>query len=474
MKYNLRLLLVLMSTLLLYGCPDSSSSSASGGGASSTTADAYISITLPTSASAASLQPADTELPLGSAEDVTSIRVDVYQEDSVIASSDMSQDSGTVWSGIISDLPKSAELRFDAYAYNSDDTAIFTGTETVSDISSTVYITMENVYQVVPDSETALKLVSLRKPSYVVPGSSGILTFSFEYTGTGSTSYVIKGSDGSTASDMSPDSGSLDFSGTDGINSSGQYNLEIHYSPSASETEGTKSFDLTVTLISSSTAIYTWGFSVDVQLSDGQIQVSISEFPPNFDSIALSKVDDDTISIIANENVGSYFAYGWEEAEYLESITGTGGSGGSSGTGYYSTAQGEFKYEDTYYNGGGDDPATREDLEDCYYYSSGGTDSRCRNLKSIEVSSYPFSNDKYFKLTISDDDGGYDVYGGVSPSGSRTYDSTAEPSGGSTATGAYFYYEDEVFGAFPVNDVPTTSVIFKVPANMFDYDVIYE
>ena len=454
MKYNLRLLLVLMSTLLLYGCPDSSSSSASGGGASSTTADAYISITLPTSTSAASLQPADTELPLGSAEDVTSIRVDVYQEDSIIASSDMSQDSGTVWSGIISDLPKSAELRFDAYAYNSDDTAIFTGTETVSDISSTVYITMENVYQVVPDSETALKLVSLRKPSYVVPGSSGILTFSFEYTGTGSTSYVIKGSDGSTASDMSPDSGSLDFSGTDGINSSGQYNLEIHYSPSASETEGTKSFDLTVTLISSSTAIYTWGFSVDVQLSDGQIQVSISEFPPNFDSISLSKVDDDTVSIIANEDVLE-FAYGWEEAEYLESITGTGGTGGSSGTGYYSTAQGEFRYDDN----------DNQALQDCEQYGSG--EYYCSQIRSIEVSDYPFSSDKYFKLTISDDSSYNVYYGGSSSSGGSS------STGGSSSSGGY-YYQDEIFGAFPSNSVPTTSVIFKVPANMFDYDVIYE
>ena len=456
MKYNLRLLLVLMSTLLLYGCPDSSSSSASSGGASSTTADAYISITLPTSSSAASLQPADTELPLGSAEDVTKITVYVYQEDSEIESIDLTQDSGTVWSGIISGLPKSKELRFDAYAYNSEDTAIFTGTETVGDVSvtSSIEITMENVYQVVPDSETALKLVSLRKPSYVVPGSSGILTFSFEYTGTGSTSYVIKGSDGSTASDMSPDSGSLDFSGTDGINSSGQYNLEINYSPSASETEGTKSFDLTVTLISSSTAIYTWGFSVDVQLSDGQIQVSISEFPPNFDSIALSKVDDDTISIIANENVGSYFAYGWEEAEYLESITGTGGTGGSSGTGYYSTSQGEFRYDEN----------NDDYLRYCADY---GYNEYCSSTKSVDVSSYPFNSDKYFKLTISEDSSYNVYYGGSSSSGGSS------STGGSSSSGGY-YYQDEVFGAFPVNSVPTTSVIFKVPANMFDYDIVYE
>ena len=457
MKYNLRLLLVMLSTLLLYGCPDSSSSSASGGGSSTTAEDTYISITLPTNSSEASLQPADTELPLGSAEDVTKITVYVYQEDSEIESIDLTQDSGTVWSGIISGLPQSTELRFDAYAYNSEDTAIFTGTETVSDVSvtSSIEITMENVYQVVPDSETALKLVSLRKPSYIVPGSSGMLTFSFEYAGSGSTSYVIKESDGSTASDMSPNSGSLDFNGTDGINSLGEYNLEINYSPSASETEGTKTFDITVTLISSSTAIYTWGFSVDVQLSDGQLQVSINEFPPSFNSISLSKVDDDTLGIVASAslyNEDSGIGYGWQEDEYLESITGTGSSGGSTETGYYSTAQGQFRYDE-------DDDWQLRECDNYNYY--------CYITNSVEVSSYPFNSDKYFKLTISNDDSYNVYYGGSSSSGGST------DTGGSSSSGGY-YYQDEIFGAFPANSVPTTSVIFKVPANMFDYDIVYE
>ena len=270
MKYNLRLLLVLMSTLLLYGCPDSSSPS---GASASTTADAYISITLPTSTSESSLQPADTELPLGSAEDVVSIRVDVYQGEILATSQNMVQDSGTVWSGTITGLTNSTEYRFDAYAYNSDSTAIFTGTETVSDISSVVYITMENVYQVVPDSETSLKLAEIKMPEYVVLGGTGTLTFSFQYSGSYSSSYVIKDSDGNTAEDMSPNNGNLNFS-------DGSYDLVVNYSPSTDDGTGTNTFDITVTLLASAQAIYTWGFSVDVQLAPGEAQVSISEFPP--------------------------------------------------------------------------------------------------------------------------------------------------------------------------------------------------
>ena len=466
MKYNLRLLLVLMSTLLLYGCPDSSSPS---GASASTTADAYISITLPTSTSGSNLQPADTEQPLGSAEDVTSMRVDVYQEDSLLTSSDMTKSSGTVWSGTISSLPASTELRFEAYAYDSNDVNIFTGTETVNDISSTIFITMENVYQVVPDSETVVKLAKLKKPRYVVPGGTGALTFSFEYSGSYDSSYVIKDSDGNTAADMSPNSGNLDFSGTDSVNDSGEYNLSVNYAPSTGVITGTKTFNITVTLLlGSAQNIYTWGFSVEVQLdtSTGQAQVYISEFPPNFDSIALRKIDDDTLGIIANEAETDYFAYGWEESEYIESITGTGGSGGSSGTGYYSTAQGEFRYEELSDNAGSE-PAGYYDLFNCEQYNDEFGYENCHQIRSVEVSSYPFNSDKYFKLTISDDSSYNVYYGGSSSSGGSS------STGGSSSSGGY-YYQDEVFGAFPVNPVPTTSVIFKVPANMFDYDIVYE
>ena len=464
MKYNLRLLLVLMSTSLLYGCPDSSSPS---GASASTTADAYISITLPTSTSESSLQPNDAEVPSGSAEDVASIRVDVYQGNSLIASSDMTQDSATVWSGIISNLPTSTELTFDAYAYNSSSSnAIFTGTETVSDISSGVYITMQNVYRVVSDEDTEVKLLSLTKPSFVVPGESGNLTFLFEYSGMYSNSYVIKDSDGNTASDISPNSGNGLLFNDDLVLENTTHSLVVAYSPPASTTEGTKNFDITVTLLSSNSIIYTWGFSVDVQLSAGQAQVSISEFPPNFDSVALRKVDGDTLGIIANEDETDYFAYGWEESEYLESLTGTGGSGGSSGTGYYSTAQGEFRYEELSDNAGSE-PAGYYDLFNCEQYNDEFGYENCHQIRSVEVSSYPFNSDKYFKLTISDDSD-YDLYyGGSSSSGGSS------STGGSSSSGGY-YYQDEVFGAFPVNSVPTTSVIFKVPANMFDYDVIYE
>jgi hypothetical protein len=191
------LLILLLSTLM----------ACSSGGSGGKTATATVSIDVQTPSQAGQRSPF-----LGTVDDITSITVDVLNDNTPIIVFQQLTYSNGVWSGTLENLPIGPSLTFVARAWNDSSTLIFMGTtvQTMIGYNDSVSIMLAPITSGI--TQTFPRITKILVPAQIMTSSTTTISISVEASSGETLTYATTAAPG--GGNFNPSSGTINLSGT--------------------------------------------------------------------------------------------------------------------------------------------------------------------------------------------------------------------------------------------------------------------